>query len=201
MARRPRDALLGIWGQEYGDSWKPRFDSVFEAAAKVTLSVLVWGPGKGTTHYTKRQQIAESLADSATGVATPEALMEADPRFGDLQDTLLAEEIQAEAADIVIALAVDDRNASGVHVELSHFAGHPRIGPKLRLLAPLRPKTSGGPLILEAAARLPDPQRFDYTPTQYDDCEQMRAKVRRWVEEARRAKYLRALRAGPPYSS
>jgi hypothetical protein len=33
--------------------------------------------------------------------------------------------------------------------------------------------------------------KYEYTPAQYENCEQMRAKVRQWVAETRREKLLR----------
>lgn len=122
--------------------------------------------------------------------------MEADPRFGLLGDTLLAEGIQAESADLVIALAVDDREATGVHVELTKFGDHPRIGPKIHLLVPLRPSRTHRALLLEASGKVPQDRRFEYTADQYVSCLEMRAKARAWIEAVRKEKSLSLLRRG-----
>lgn len=196
MGDEPEEGLSGSWGPSYEESWKSRFEPVFEAIHSVPINVLLWGPGPDSEFYPKREEIGAHLADDYTAVSTSEALMDADPRFGEFPDTLTAEGIQAEAADIVIALAVDSRDVTGVHVELTKFGDHERIGPKIHLLLPRKPHAEHRPLILEAATHVPEPRRFDYTAEQYEDCQQMRAKAKQWVEEMRRQTYLRLVRSG-----
>jgi hypothetical protein len=196
VPRDPRNALRGIWGDTYENGWAPRFDPVFRAAGEVLINVILWGPGVASGHYRKRDEIGQALAGPKTNVATPEALIAAEPAFAQLDDTLLAVRIQAEQADIVIALAVDDREVTGVHVELTKMGDHETIGPKIHLFAPKRPAAAIRPLILEAASKVPEPRRFDYMAAQYTDCNQIRAKAIRWVEEVRRQKFLRLLREG-----
>lgn len=189
-------ALAGSWGASYESAWKPRFEPVFEALRQVPINVLLWGPGLESDFYPKREQIGAHLADEHTSVATSEALIASDERFAEFPDTLTREGVHAEAADIVIALAVDSRDVTGVHTELTKFGDHPRIGPKIHLFVPRRPAAAFRPLILEAADHVPEARRFDYTPAQYDDCHQIRAKASQWVEELRRERYLFLVRSG-----
>lgn len=188
--------LKGLWGQRYEDAWRPRFNAVFDSEKSIPVTVVLWGPGLGSESYAKRDEIGAALVDEHTSVATPEALMDADERFGELGDVLLAEGIQAEGADLVIALAVADRKVTGVHAELTRFGDHERIGPKIRLFNPRLKRQERNPLLLAAAYAIPEASRFDYTTEQFVDCQNMRAKARGWVNEVRRAKFLSAIKAG-----
>ena len=197
MTDDPGEGVAGTWGRDYREAWEPRFRRFFEAQRRVPMNVLLWGPGVGTDLYPKREQIGASLGDDATSVATSEALVGSHDELSAMDDIFLAEEIQGEAADLVIALDVDDRSVIGVHAELIRFGTHPRIGPKIHLFTPRRPATGSQarPLILEAARQVSDARKFEYTPDQYDDCQQIRAKASAWVEAARREKFLADFRA------
>lgn len=190
------EGLRGAWGRDYATAWAPKFAAVLSAIDSTPVNVLLWGPGVSSPEYAKRQEIGAALGDERTSVMTSEAIMDADPHFGEIGDTMVAEGIQAEAADVVIALAVDSRDVTGVHAELTKFGDHPRTGPKIRLLAPIRPRGAGRPLILEAADMVPEARRFDYSDAQYQDCQEIRARARRWVAEVRREKFLRLVRDG-----
>ena len=86
--------------------------------------------------------------------------------------------------------AVLESMPSSRRTDVDAIAGQRRAAP------PRIPKSEYKPLILEAAANIGEASRFDYTPDQYVDCQEIRARAGRWVEEARRRKFIGRLQAG-----
>jgi hypothetical protein len=182
--------LKGEWADEY-EHWKARFDPVFDEIASVEMSVISWGPGEGSRYYKKRAQLNDHMRSIPnTWVATPEELTRTDDRFRGIE-VWDAEEIQAlVGADLVVCLEVDDPIVSGAPTEVTALGRIPKVRDILRLLLPKRPKHGPRPLILEAGRLLPEALKFAYTPKQYEDCQDMRAKCEEWLSAGRIKMYL-----------
>lgn len=181
------DALRGGWKVEY-DPWRPRFDPFFAECDSTEVFVLLWGPGKHTKYYVKRESIVAHLgARPANRVATSEQLIERDARFKKYR-TLEAEEIQAAEADVIICLLVDDPNATGAPAELTRFEDNPAIDPKIRCLLPKKPRKG---LLHEAGQHIDSERSFRYSQIQFQQCDDIRAKCHEWVEAVRRRKHFK----------
>jgi len=189
-------ALRGEWRRDY-EPWRAEFDAFFEQQDSTDVRILSWGPGEHTAYYEKRRSICADLASRVrNSVFTSEQLFDSEPRFSELQDILLAQEIQADEADIVICLVVDDPVVSGAPAEILEFRRHPRIAPKIRLLLPMEARQIGQGLLYQGCMQFPSNQSFRYTTKQYKQCDAIRAKCRQWVEAVRKEKHLEQWREG-----
>ena len=178
--------LAGGWKADYLP-WRERFEPFFSGLESTEVFVLSWGPGKYSSGFSKRESIVADLATRAGNhVATPEQIIEQDTRFKGYT-TLEAEEIQAAEADVIICLIVDNPKAGGAPTELSIFERNPAVQPKIRCLLPIK-ELKG--LLYEAAHQIPGERSFRYTPTQFQRCDDIRAKCHQWVEAVRRHKHL-----------
>jgi hypothetical protein len=182
-------SLKGAWSAEF-TAWHERLAPVFQRLREVPVLILSWGPGPHMTEHAKRKQLNDDLnAHNANNHAlTSEELFDREPDFRLFGDTLDAEQIQAANADVIIVLVLKD--GPGVRAELLDIRRHPQIVANVRLLLPKGASVPGRGIADIGIRSVPPSQTYQYTPKQFTDCHDMRAKCRQWVDEVRGAKFL-----------
>jgi len=189
------NGLRADWAADY-EVWRPQFDSVFRELESTPLKILSWGPGPHQKRwYSKRQTICSHLADNPyNSVFTPEELEQRDDRFKKMLDPYKAQELQAEAADIIICLQVDDPSVTGPPGEVLKWGEDPLFQAKIRLLAHKRTLSSPKGFLHHATQSFPSHLTFPYSTAQFEACVDIRAKCDEWVSAARKDKWFRARR-------
>lgn len=188
---KPGSGLRGIWGAEYEEIWAAKMAPFFDRIRHYPVAVLLWGPGDHQEAFAKRAAIGAAIGElPATSVATSEGLIAADERFSMFDgDPWPAEQAQVQAADIVIALVVEGPQGDGTLHELTFMRALPDLNAKVHIVYPVGYRGSRG--IAKAAAKaVPAQRRFDYTPEQLLDCQEIRATARRWVEDRRQSLFV-----------
>jgi len=187
--------LRGAWAGDYA-VWRPGFDALFDELDSTPVRVLSWGPGAHHKRwYAKREQICSHLAGNQfNSVLTPERLAKEDERFSRVLDSYEAQELQAEVADIIICLEVEDPSVTGPLGEILKWGPHPVFQDKIRLLAHKKTLSSSKGFLSQAARLFPPHLTYTYTSAQFESCVDIRSKCDQWVDAVRKQKWSRARR-------
>jgi hypothetical protein len=121
--------------KEYVEFMK-RYKAHAEAANRVALTILVWGPSPDRTcpAARKRKKIKEALKEKGHNALFSEDIKLKSVDLLDMSQKS-KEHAQAKAADLIIVLVEDSK---GALAEFHDFCGDPQIAPKMFVLVPRR---------------------------------------------------------------
>jgi hypothetical protein len=154
-------------------------------AARIALTVLVWGPAPGDSlEYRKRCEIRDTLRAEGHDAAFSEDLL---PKNRAVDDPLDEELLQADSADLIIVLY----QSRGTQTEVDVLLGYPRFAEKALIFvsqethAAAYKSVSGGHWKkLEKIAQI-----VEYTAEQLNACLVV-GQAHDWAEKCRRAIYI-----------
>jgi hypothetical protein len=184
----------GGWEADF-EPWRNGLDEVLHQRDATQVKIMSWGPGQRSPGYEKRVRICEHLSNGVDSVYIMEQLLREDPRLKQMADKNLydAEEVAASEADLVICL-IPAAGGTGAYGEILKYHELPYIAPKIRVLIPKEAPKTGGGFIYRASQGIPEEHVFRYRRTQFETCEDIRAKCSEWVAAVRHKKFMDAWR-------